>query len=636
MKFAVRLTIRNKLIGGFAIVLLLAVIVGGIGILDLGKVKAENDLVVNTYLNFKDLSRQVDVAMLSARRSEKDYIMRLDDKYVGKVGEQMKIIQALEAEVMALEFLPEEDKIMARKVNDYAIEYQSLFTKVVAGYQRKGTTETGLVGEFRDEVHAIEKLVTEAKALQLDVDMLTLRRNEKDYMLRGDNKYVDELLQNVKKFETDVGLSQLRRTDKESLLSHVETYEKLFLQVVNVDVEIAQNVQKFTAVIHEVEPLIEESVTSAQSLADETTKAFNATIRSAQSQMYVALFIAVILGVLMALYISGTIVNAINKIVAMVKDIATGEGDLTVRLALDSNDELGELAKWFDVFVEKLHGIITKVKHSAKEVATAGSEISAASEQMAAGAEEQQAQLSEVATSIEEMSAMILETSNNAAQTQDNANEANLIAKKGSGTVDHTIAGIQEIGSIVEAASNQIGTLKLRSQEIADVIKVIDDISDQTNLLALNANIEAARAGEAGRGFAVVADEVRKLAERTVGATADIEAKIKQIQKDVNSSVEAMQTITEKSKSGQKLAGEAGAALGEISGSIDQVNAAISQIASAAIEQSAGVEEISKNVESVSTVSKQSASGAQELAASSEQLNREVQGLDKLMDQFKV
>ncbi len=364
-------------------------------------------------------------------------------------------------------------------------------------------------------------------------------------------------------------------------------------------------------------------------------EAFAAAYSLRNTTVITVLFAALIIAVA-AFFISKTITDPIKKVVALIKDIATGEGDLTVRLALDSKDELGELAKWFDTFVEKLQGIISKVKQSAKEVATAGSEISAASEQMAAGAEEQQAQLSEVATSIEEMSAMILETSNNAAQTQNNANEANIAAVKGSGTVNQTISGIEGIASIVDAASKQIGALKLRSQEIADVIQVIDDISDQTNLLALNANIEAARAGDAGRGFAVVADEVRKLAERTVGATADIEAKIKQIQNDVNSSVEAMEKITEQSKSGQKLAGEAGTALGEISGSIDQVNAAISQIASAAIEQSAGVEEISKNVESVSTVSKQSASGAQELAASSEQLNREVQGLDKLMDQFKV
>ncbi len=361
-----------------------------------------------------------------------------------------------------------------------------------------------------------------------------------------------------------------------------------------------------------------------------------AAVYTLRNTAILTVLIAALIIALVAYFISKTITDPIKTVVALVKDIATGEGDLTVRLGIDSKDELGELATWFDTFVEKLQKIISQVKNSAKEVATAGSEISTASEQMAAGAEEQQAQLSEVATSIEEMSAMILETSNNAEQTQGNANEANLAAEKGADTVNQTISGIEGIASIVSSASDQIRTLKIRSQEIADVIQVIDDISDQTNLLALNANIEAARAGEAGRGFAVVADEVRKLAERTVGATADIEEKIKQIQTDVNSSVEAMEQITTQSQEGQTLAGEAGSALGEISGSIEQVNAAISQIASAAIEQSAGVEEISKNVESVSTVSKQSASGAQELAASSEQLNREVQGLDKLMDQFKV
>ena len=388
-----------------------------------------------------------------------------------------------------------------------------------------------------------------------------------------------------------------------------------------------------------VEKISEKTEELLSTQVDELNSAMSNIVEltsSSKSSLVLVSLVTILIVISGSFFLVRSITNPLNKLIFMIKDIATGEGDLTVRLGLDSKDELGELAKWFDTFVEKLQSIISKVKNSAKEVSQAGTQISAASEQMAAGAEEQQAQLSEVATSIEEMSAMILETSNNAEQTQANASEANIAAEKGAGTVNQTISGIEGIASIVNSASDQISTLKTRSQEIADVIQVIDDISDQTNLLALNANIEAARAGEAGRGFAVVADEVRKLAERTVGATADIEEKIKQIQTDVNTSVDAMSQITEQSHKGQELAGSAGNALGEISGSIEQVNGAISQIASAAIEQSAGVEQISKNVESVSTVSKQSASGAQELAASSEQLNSEVTALDKLMDQFKV
>jgi len=424
---------------------------------------------------------------------------------------------------------------------------------------------------------------------------------------------------------------------KEMVNEYNEDYQTVVRLVQADDMKrIKETDAEIDAMKVEFERLLGKISTSLTAEMVEASEEFDREAGQAKTISTILAIVALSASVLLAVFITRSIVSGIKRITDRLKDIAQGEGDLRVRLNITSSDEIGELSKWFDVFVEKIHTVISNVKASAKQVATAGGEISAASEEMAAGAEEQQAQLSEVATSIEEMSAMILETSNNAAQTQNNAKEANMAAVKGSGTVNQTIAGIEGIASIVESAALQIGALKTRSQEIADVIQVIDDISDPTNLLALNANIEAARAGDAGRGFAVVADEVRKLAERTVGATADIEAKIKQIQNDVNSSVEAMEKITEQSKSGQKLAGEAGAALGEISGSIDQVNAAISQIASAAIEQSAGVEEISKNVESVSTVSKQSASGAQELAASSEQLNREVQSLDKLMDQFKV
>jgi len=386
----------------------------------------------------------------------------------------------------------------------------------------------------------------------------------------------------------------------------------------------------------EFEALLVKIAASVEAEMHEADEEFDAAGARAVTISEILGFVALVLAVFFAIAITRLNVTGLNKVIILMKDIAQGEGDLTVRLNLDSKDEIGELSTWFDAFVGKLQTVIKNVKQSSREVSAASGNISSASEQMATGAEEQQAQLSEVATSIEEMSAMILETSNNTEQTQNNASSANVAAEKGKGTVDQTITGIEGIAGIVNSTASQINALKDRSQEIADVIQVIDDISDQTNLLALNANIEAARAGDAGRGFAVVADEVRKLAERTVGATADIEEKINQIQADVNSSVEAMEQISEQSNSGQTLAGEAGGALAEISGSIEQVNSAISQIASAAVEQSAGVEEISKNVESVSTVSKQSASAAQELAASSEQLNREVQNLDKLIDQFKV
>lgn len=331
--------------------------------------------------------------------------------------------------------------------------------------------------------------------------------------------------------------------------------------------------------------------------------------------------------------ISG-VIKPLRTVVDLVGDIA--DGDLTRKSEIQSKDEIGDLSNSMNTLITKLNVMITQIKDTSKLVADASNGISTASEEMAAGAEEQQAQLSEVATSIEEMSAMILETSNNSEQTQNDSSNANIAAEKGRGAVDETINGIEEISMIVQSASDQINTLKQRSQEIADVIQVIDDISDQTNLLALNANIEAARAGEAGRGFAVVADEVRKLAERTVGATADIEEKINQIQKDVSSSVTAMGKISEQSKKGQEIAGDAGSALGSIGSSIEQVNGSITQIAAAAIEQSAGVEQISKNVESVSTVSKQSATSAQDLAASAEKLNREVLGLDKLVNKFQV
>lgn len=385
---------------------------------------------------------------------------------------------------------------------------------------------------------------------------------------------------------------------------------------------------------------ISESVDKLiKSQTDELNMAMDQVLQSTKRSSRISL---TVLAAIMVIGISGayiliiSITRPVEKLLSRITEVSQGDGDLTMRLDVDSRDELGQVAAQFNGFLEKLQSIISKLKEASSSVSQASGSISSTSEQMAAGAEEQQAQLSEVATSVEEMSAMILETSNNTESTQQGALEANSAAGRGQEKVAKTIEGIEGIASIVGVAAEQISTLKVRSEEIGEVINVIDEIADQTNLLALNANIEAARAGDAGRGFAVVADEVRKLAERTVSATGDISVKINQIQEDISESVTAMGHITQQSADGQTLASESGVVLTEITASIETVSSAISQVAGAAIEQSSGVEEISKNIEGISTVSKQAASSAQDLAHNATKLNSEVSNLDAQLSQFKV
>ncbi len=345
---------------------------------------------------------------------------------------------------------------------------------------------------------------------------------------------------------------------------------------------------------------------------------------------------SLIVGICSYVVVYFLVIKRIRAVSENLKDIAQGAGDLTKRLVIGQKDELGELAQWFNVFVQKVQEVIKKIRVSSQNLEDSSNELSATSEQLAAGAEEQQAQLSEIATSMEEMSAMILEASKNANATHETTGEASSVVSEGKSSVKNTIKGMEDIAAIVASTSNQISSLESKSKEIGEVIQVIEDIADQTNLLALNANIEAARAGDAGRGFAVVADEVRKLAERTVNATTEIGEKIREIQQGVMDSVNGTAKITDRSDKGRQLASQSGSALDKISVSIDEVNNAVEQIANAADQQSTGAEEISKNIENISSVAKEAAGGAQGLAFTSEALNKEVQTLNTLISQFKI
>ncbi|MEW6542430.1 MAG: methyl-accepting chemotaxis protein [Nitrospirota bacterium] len=312
------------------------------------------------------------------------------------------------------------------------------------------------------------------------------------------------------------------------------------------------------------------------------------------------------------------------------------QGDLTVQVDVTSEDELGQLGKHFNAVVPKLQAMIGKVAHVTDKVASASVELSATAEQMAKGADSLTSRTAQTATAVEEMNATVGEVAQNSGKAATMAQETVQTAKTGREVVGETISGMQQISEAVTQSASIISALGKSSDQIGEIVRVIEDIADQTNLLALNAAIEAARAGEQGRGFAVVADEVRKLAERTTKATKEIGDMIRQIQQDTKGAVASMEEGTQKVVGGVSLVNKTGEALATIAERVTQTADMIRQIAVAAEEQSVATQQISGDLETVAKVSKESASGAAESAKASHDLSLLATELQNIVGGFKI
>ncbi len=312
------------------------------------------------------------------------------------------------------------------------------------------------------------------------------------------------------------------------------------------------------------------------------------------------------------------------------------KGEISEKMVGEYQGDFYKLKNSIDVLSESLTHAMLEVTDAVKATASASNEISSSTEQMAAGAQEQSAQASEVAAAVEQMTKTIMETSKNSSAASEASKNAGKIAKEGGDRVKETIMGMNEIADTVKQSSEKVRLLGQSSEQIGEIVQVIDDIADQTNLLALNAAIEAARAGEQGRGFAVVADEVRKLAERTTKATKEIALMIKQIQQDTSAAVDAMELGSKKADNGKLLANKAGESLEQIIRGSENVVDIISQVAAASEEQSSAAEQISKNIESINAVTQESAQGVQQIASAAEDLNRLTQNLEALTSRFKI
>ncbi|ARU88387.1 chemotaxis protein [Pseudomonas sp. M30-35] len=345
---------------------------------------------------------------------------------------------------------------------------------------------------------------------------------------------------------------------------------------------------------------------------------------------------AVVLGLLLMWLTARGVTRPIIGVSTMLKDIASGEGDLTKRLNYTKHDELGELASWFNRFLDKLQPIIAEVKRSVVDARATADQSASIASLTSAGMQQQFREVDQVATAFQEMSATAHDVAQNAAQAAEAARSADHATRDGLGVIDKTTSSIELLANEMTVAMQEVEGLAASSDQIGSVLEVIRSIAEQTNLLALNAAIEAARAGEAGRGFAVVADEVRNLAKRTQDSVEEIRQVIEGLQSGTREVVSTMHSSHRQAQGSVEQVEHAVAALQRISQAVGIITDMNLQIASAAEEQSSVAEEINRNVASIRDVTESITSQADESAQVSQDLNRLANQQQGLMDQFRV
>lgn len=365
---------------------------------------------------------------------------------------------------------------------------------------------------------------------------------------------------------------------------------------------------------------------------DEVSLAKDEAVQSAG----LSVLIISVLAAMVSLLISRAIVRPVIGVSEALRDMADGNGDLTLRLPDDGKDEIGVLCSNFNTFIERLHGTISGFSNNASELDRHALEVSQLAMDTEKGVAGQQADINQVVDAVREMSSVVDEVARNVTQAAENAHSADQESSNGREVVGNTKSQIERLAQDIHGAAEVINQLRQGTEDIGTVLDVIRGIAEQTNLLALNAAIEAARAGEQGRGFAVVADEVRTLASRTQSSTEEIQDMIERLQGGAREAVQRMEQGRKQAVEAVKHSEAASESLVSITDGVASIRAKTDQIASATEEQGAANNEIERNMESIAVVSRQASSGSAAISTSVQELAEMASTMKSTLGQFKI
>ena len=333
--------------------------------------------------------------------------------------------------------------------------------------------------------------------------------------------------------------------------------------------------------------------------------------------------------------VSGNIYRPLSKMRAIMLQMSTSN-DLTLTLKARGRDELGDIGRVFNQMIKEFRGVLGQVGASSSQLAAQAEELSAVTEQINQGMHTQREDIGNVDRAAAEMTAAINEVADNTHITLDATHSATEETNRCVKVLDDSAASITNLGNRVEQSAERIAQLKQSSENIGEIVSVIQSIAEQTNLLALNAAIEAARAGEQGRGFAVVADEVRTLASRTQDSTSNIKSVIETLQQGVEQSVKDMADCQEQAVASVALAQQAEESVVRMQEGMSKIADMNNMISSATEQQSATTQQVKTHIDEINVMAEQTTDSAAHTAQSSENLASMAAGLNDMITKFKV